>query len=95
MIKEEFFEDFFILIGKVKIEKVGFDVIIVVYSKMVIYFFEVVELLEKEEGIKVEVINFRSIRLLDIEIIIMSVKKIKYLIIVEGGFFGKFCFVFF
>ncbi|QRW16151.1 pyruvate dehydrogenase E1 component beta subunit [Rhizoctonia solani] len=39
-----------------------------------------------KEGIKAEVINLRSIRPLDIETIIKSVKKTNRLLIVEGGF---------
>nr|KIR85204.1 pyruvate dehydrogenase E1 component subunit beta [Cryptococcus tetragattii IND107] len=86
MTKEELSEDFLIPIGKAKIEKAGSDVTIVAHSKMVTHSLEAAELLEKEEGIKVEVVNLRSIRPLDIETIIESVKKTKHLITVEGGF---------
>lgn len=89
MTKEELSEDFLIPIGKAKIEKAGSDVTIVAHSKMVTHSLEAAELLEKEEGIKVEVVNLRSIRPLDIETIIESVKKTKHLITVEGGFPGK------
>ncbi|OWZ78832.1 pyruvate dehydrogenase E1 component subunit beta [Cryptococcus neoformans Bt85] len=86
MTKEELSEDFLIPIGKAKVEKAGSDITIVAHSKMVTHSLEAAELLEKEEGIKVEVINLRSIRPLDIETIIESVKKTKHLITVEGGF---------
>ncbi|ADV21535.1 pyruvate dehydrogenase E1 component subunit beta [Cryptococcus gattii Ru294] len=86
MTKEELSEDFLIPIGKAKIEKAGSDVTIVAHSKMVTHSLEAAEILEKEEGIKVEVINLRSIRPLDIETIIESVKKTKHLVTVEGGF---------
>lgn len=89
MTKEELSEDFLIPIGKAKIEKAGSDVTIVAHSKMVTHSLEAAEILEKEEGIKVEVINLRSIRPLDIETIIESVKKTKHLVTVEGGFPGK------
>lgn len=89
MTKEELSEDFLIPIGKAKVEKAGSDITIVAHSKMVTHSLEAAELLEKEEGIKVEVINLRSIRPLDIETIIESVKKTKHLITVEGGFPGK------
>lgn len=91
MTKEELSEDFLIPIGKAKVEKAGSDITIVAHSKMVTHSLEAAELLEKEEGIKVEVINLRSIRPLDIETIIESVKKTKHLITVEGGFPGKSC----
>ncbi|RSH93134.1 pyruvate dehydrogenase E1, beta subunit [Saitozyma podzolica] len=86
MTKEEMSEDFLIPIGKAKIEKEGSDLTVVAHSKMVTHSLEAAEILEKEDGIKVEVINLRSIRPLDIETIITSVKKTGHLVTVEGGF---------
>jgi pyruvate dehydrogenase E1 component beta subunit len=88
MTKEEMSEDFLIPIGKAKIEKEGSDLTVVAHSKMVTHSLEAAEILEKEDGIKVEVINLRSIRPLDIETIITSVKKTGHLVTVEGGFPG-------
>lgn len=48
------------------------------------YCLEVVVVLFKE-GIECEVINLRIIRLMDIEVIEVSVMKINYFVIVEGG----------
>ncbi|TYJ52901.1 hypothetical protein B9479_006489 [Cryptococcus floricola] len=84
--KAELDADFVLPIGKAKIEKAGTDVTVVAHSKMVTHSLEAAEILEKEQGIKVEVINLRSIRPLDIETIIASVKKTKHLVTVEGGF---------
>lgn len=81
-------DDFVLPIGKAKVEKEGTDVTIVAHSKMVTHSLEAAEILEKEEGIKVEVINLRSIRPLDIETIVKSVKKTNHLVTVEGGFPG-------
>ena len=67
-------DDFLLPIGKAKVEKEGTDVTIVAHSIMVGRSLEAAEKLEKE-GIKVEVINLRSIRPLDINTIIKSVKK--------------------
>jgi pyruvate dehydrogenase E1 component beta subunit len=89
MTKEEMSEDFLIPIGKAKVEKQGTDVTVVAHSKMVTHSLEAAEILEKEEGIKVEVINLRSIRPLDIETIAESVKKTGHLVTVEGGFPGE------
>ena len=89
MTKEEMSDDFLIPMGKAKVEKEGTDVTVVAHSKMVTHSLEAAEKLEKEEGIKVEVINLRSIRPLDIETIISSVKKTNHLVTVEGGFPGK------
>nr|ODN80093.1 pyruvate dehydrogenase E1 component subunit beta [Cryptococcus depauperatus CBS 7841] len=86
MTKEELDPDFTIPIGKAKVEKAGSDITIVAHSKMVTHSLEAAELLEQKDGIKVEVINLRSIRPLDIETIITSVKKTNHLVTVEGGF---------
>lgn len=56
---EELSEDFVLPIGKAKVEKEGTDVTIVAHSKMVTHSLEAAEILEKEEGIKVEVVNLR------------------------------------
>ncbi|CAE6424456.1 unnamed protein product [Rhizoctonia solani] len=85
MSQEAMSEDFLLPIGKCKVEREGSDVTIVAHSKMVSHSMEAAEELAKE-GIKPEVINLRSIRPLDIETIIKSVKKTNRLLIVEGGF---------
>ncbi|TXT13000.1 hypothetical protein VHUM_01401 [Vanrija humicola] len=86
MTKEELSDEYLIPFGKAKIEKEGSDITIVAHSKMVTHSLEAAELLEKEDGIKVEVVNLRSIRPLDIDTIVDSVKKTNHLITVEGGF---------
>lgn len=84
--KEAQRDDFVLPIGKAKVEKEGTDVTVVAHSRMVSLSLEAAELLEKEEGVKAEVINLRSIRPLDIDAIIASVKKTRRLVVVEGGF---------
>lgn len=76
---------FVLPIGKAKIEREGSDVTIVAHSKMVGHCLEAAEILAKD-GVNVEVINLRSIRPLDIETIIKSVKKTNRLVTAEGGF---------
>merc|ERR1712144_68325 len=78
--------DFVLPIGKAKVERVGKDITFVAHSRMVGYAIQAAEILEKEEGVFAEVINLRSIRPLDIESIIASVKKTNRLVVVEGGF---------
>ncbi|CUA70069.1 pyruvate dehydrogenase E1 component subunit beta [Rhizoctonia solani] len=85
MSQEAMSEDFLLPIGKCKVEREGSDVTIVAHSRMVSLSMEAADELAKE-GIKAEVINLRSIRPLDIETIIKSVKKTNRLLIVEGGF---------
>lgn len=78
-------DDFLIPIGKAKVEREGSDVTIVAHSLMVGRSLEAAAILEKE-GISAEVINMRSIRPLDIDTILKSVKKTNRLVTVEGGF---------
>lgn len=84
--KEAQSTDFLLPIGKAKIERQGKDVSVVAHSRMVGLSLEAAEILKKEEGIEVEVVNMRSIRPLDIETIKESVKKTNRLVTVEGGF---------
>ena len=74
MSKEAMSDDFLIPIGKAKVEREGSDVTVVAHSRMVSLSMEAADILAKE-GIKAEVVNLRSIRPLDIETIIKSVKK--------------------
>lgn len=76
--------DFTIPIGKAKIEREGKDVSIITFSKMVGTSLEVAKTLEKE-GISVEVINLRTLRPLDRNTIINSVKKTHRVVTVEEG----------
>ena len=79
MSQEAMSDNFLIPIGKCKVEREGSDVTIVAHSKMVTHSMEAAEELAKE-GIKAEVINLRSIRPLDIDTIIKSVKKTNRLV---------------
>jgi len=77
-------EDFFVPIGKAKIERPGKHVTIVAYSIMVGVAMKAAETLA-ERGIDAEVINLRSLRPLDTETIVESVKKTSRLVTVEEG----------
>ncbi|KAJ3099543.1 pyruvate dehydrogenase E1, beta subunit [Phlyctochytrium bullatum] len=77
-------KDFVLEIGKAKVEREGSHVTVVAHSRPVGFALEAAELLAKD-GIEVEVINLRSIRPLDIDTIIKSVKKTNHLVTVEGG----------
>ena len=77
-------KDFVVPIGKAKIMRSGTDVTIVAHSRMVGVSLEAAEELEKK-GISAEVINLRSIKPLDTECIIKSVKKTNRLVAVEDG----------
>jgi len=77
--------DFLIPIGKAKVEREGKDCTIVTFSKSVGTSLEVAKILEKE-GISIEVINLRTIRPLDRDAIVASVKKTNRLVTVEEGY---------
>lgn len=68
-------KDFVLPIGKAKIEREGSDITLVAHSISVQHALDAAAILEKEDGVKAEVINLRSIRPLDAETIIKSVKK--------------------
>lgn len=77
--------DFLIPVGKAKIMREGTDVTVVTHSRMVGEALKAAEQLSKE-GISVEVINLRSIRPLDVETIVNSIKKTHRLVTAEEGF---------
>lgn len=77
-------DDFVIPIGKAKIERAGTDVTITAFSRMVGLALEAAELLAAE-GISAEVINLRTIRPLDTQTIVNSVKKTNRIVNVEEG----------
>jgi len=77
-------DDFVLPIGKAKIERAGTDVTITAFSRMVGVALQAAEKLA-EQGISAEVINLRSLRPLDTETIVESVKKTNRLVSVEEG----------
>jgi pyruvate dehydrogenase E1 component beta subunit len=76
--------DFVLPIGKAKIERAGTDVTITAFSRMVGMALQAAEKLA-EMGISAEVVNLRTLRPLDTETIVNSVKKTNRLISVEEG----------
>jgi pyruvate dehydrogenase E1 component beta subunit len=74
--------EYLIPIGLADVKKKGTDVTIVSFGKMMKTVLESAEVLEKE-GISAEVIDLRTIRPLDIDTIVASVKKTNRLVIVE------------
>lgn len=69
-------------IGKAKVRREGTDVTIVSYNKMMIVAMDAAQELEKQ-GISAEVIDLRTIRPLDHETIVNSVKKTNRLVVVD------------
>lgn len=79
-------DDFVIPFGKAKIERQGKDLTMVSLSRTVGQCMVAAEALKKKYGVDVEVINLRSVKPLDVETIVKSVKKTHHLISVESGF---------
>ena len=77
-------DDFILPIGRAKVERVGSDVTLVGFSISVSLAMQAAEKLA-EMGISAEVINLRSLRPLDTETIVNSVKKTNRLVTVEEG----------
>jgi pyruvate dehydrogenase E1 component beta subunit len=62
-------------IGQAKVSKEGTDVTVISYSRMASVALDVAHRIEQETGLSVEVVDLRSLRPLDTETIINSVKK--------------------
>lgn len=77
-------DDHIVPIGKAAVKRSGSDVTIVAYSIAVKYALEAADALEKQ-GISAEVIDLRTVRPLDKQTIIDSVRKTHRLISVEEG----------
>lgn len=77
-------EEYLVPLGKAKILSEGSDVTLISHSRMIFYCQQAVkEMLKK--GIKVELIDLRTIKPLDVATLAMSVKKTKRAVIVEEG----------
>ncbi|KAL2836214.1 pyruvate dehydrogenase E1 component, beta subunit [Aspergillus pseudoustus] len=79
-------DDFVLPIGKAKIERPGKDLTIVTLSRCVGQSLNAAAELKQKYGVEAEVINLRSVKPLDVETIIQSLKKTGRLMCVESGF---------
>ncbi|MGD2131143.1 MAG: pyruvate dehydrogenase complex E1 component subunit beta [Maricaulaceae bacterium] len=77
-------DDWVLPIGKARVMREGGDLTIVAHSRMVGFALEAAETLAGE-GYDAEVINLRSLRPLDAETVIASVKKTNRIVIAEEG----------
>jgi len=76
--------DWVVPIGKAKIRRVGTDVTLVAYSRMVGFCLQAAAKLA-EEGIEAEVVDLRTLRPMDIGTVIESIKKTNRVVTVEEG----------
>lgn len=84
MSEEAMSSDFVLPIGKAKIERVGKDITLIAHSRAVQFCLEAAAEMEKI-GVDCEVINLRTIRPMDEETIINSIKKTNHVVTVEQG----------
>jgi pyruvate dehydrogenase E1 component beta subunit len=76
--------EFLVPIGKARIARAGEHVTIVAFSRMVKLALQAAEELEKA-GVSAEVVDLRSLRPLDVETVVASVKKTNRIVSVEEG----------
>ncbi|MEI6532193.1 MAG: pyruvate dehydrogenase complex E1 component subunit beta [Chlamydiota bacterium] len=77
-------DEYLVPIGKAKVTRVGSDLTIVSHSRMALQCLKAADILAKE-GIKVEVIDLRTIKPLDIATIAYSIAKTHRALLVEEG----------
>jgi pyruvate dehydrogenase E1 component beta subunit len=76
-------EDYVIPMGVADVKREGSDVSIIAHGRAVLTSIEAAAILEKEHGIKAEVVDIRSIRPLDEETILNSVRKTNRAVLVD------------
>ena len=77
-------EEYLTPIGKANVAITGTDITIVAHSRMVKVCSQVAAVL-KDQGISIELIDLQTVKPLDIETIVRSVKKTHYCVLVEEG----------
>ncbi len=78
-------EDWVLPIGKAKVRREGSDLTITAHSRMVGFALKAAEQLSEEHGIEAEVIDLRTLRPLDTQTIIESVRKTNRIVCAEEG----------
>ena len=76
-------EDYVVELGKANVVREGADVTLITYGMMVHTCIKAAEQLEKTEGLKLEVIDLRTVSPIDIDTILASVKKTNRAIVVQ------------
>src|SRR5579859_3578253 len=75
--------DYTIPFGKAKVTKEGTDLTVISYSRMASVALDVARRMEQEKHLNIEVVDLRSLRPLDIETIVNSVRKTNRAIVFE------------
>jgi len=78
--------DFLIPFGQAEVKRAGTDCTVIAWGQGCVTALAAAEQLEREHGIKVEVIDPRTLRPLDVPAIVKSVRKTGYCVTVETGY---------
>jgi pyruvate dehydrogenase E1 component beta subunit len=76
-------EEYTVPFGLAEVKRNGKDVTVVAIGYIVHLILQVADLLQKEKGINLEVIDPRTLEPLDMETVIASVKKTKHVVIID------------
>jgi pyruvate dehydrogenase E1 component beta subunit len=76
-------EEYLIPLGKADVKREGTDLTIVTYGRPAMQSLAAANLLQQEHGVSAEVVDLRSIRPLDIDTVLASVRKTNRVLIVE------------
>jgi pyruvate dehydrogenase E1 component beta subunit len=76
-------DDYLIPLGKADTKRAGTDLTVVTYGRPAILSLSAAGVLEQEHGVSAEVVDLRSIRPLDIDAVLASVRKTHRVLIVE------------
>ena len=75
--------DFVVPLGKADVKRQGTDLSIIAHGRSVIHSLAAAETLQAEHGIQVEVLDLRSIRPLDVDAILTTVRKTNRVLLVD------------
>ncbi len=78
-------DDHLVPIGRAEVKREGSDVTVVSHSKMVHQALEAAETLAAEHEVDAEVVDLRTLRPLDIDTVLESVRKTNRIVVVEEG----------
>jgi pyruvate dehydrogenase E1 component beta subunit len=78
-------EDFLIPLGSSEVKRPGTDVTVIAYARPLHSTLQAAKIVQEEDGISVEVIDPRTLRPMDIDTILESVRKTNRCVIVEEG----------
>jgi pyruvate dehydrogenase E1 component beta subunit len=78
-------EEYVVPIGEAEVKREGTDVTVICHSKMVHQSTEAAEALAEKHDLDVEVLDLRTLRPLDVDAVVASVKKTNRAVVVEEG----------